>query len=330
MSDIAISGHEFRGQEVLNDYINSEEKLFMKSLTVKIELFKKEEKADKTTIFDSEIKIVPNDEVSVLGNDHDVFNFSHIIFRLSCHGYTGFNCEYFKKEEEKLITDFYSGISICKDPIKCDSKDIPCDNNKYCKDHGTCFNNFTDMTQYCSCSEGWAGPTCKDRECAFDEEEYYFVIAKIVVKCKFQHNLGECLQYGDFMFCLCIRNEYTGENCEKQCDPKCEEGNNCTESENGTLYCYPSLQYLEKIYTDNPLTCKYTFFLRIALKQYNFPLCVLIILIMIYLAYIFTNILFSLQMESISFSEMNNLMERIKLRKVNLEKFKQKSGQKFQ
>ncbi|KAF0989280.1 hypothetical protein HZS_926 [Henneguya salminicola] len=46
------------------------------------------------------------------------------------------------------------------------------------------------------------------------------------------HNLGECLQYGDFMFCLCIRNEYTGENCEKQCSPKCEEGNNCTESEN--------------------------------------------------------------------------------------------------
>ncbi|KAF0985267.1 LOW QUALITY PROTEIN: hypothetical protein HZS_2694 [Henneguya salminicola] len=80
------------------------------------------------------------------------------------------------------------------------------------------------------------------------------------------HNLGECLQYGDFMFCLCIRSEYTGENCEKKCDPKCEMGNNCTASENvifqykGTLYCYPSLQYLENLYKANPLICKYIFF----------------------------------------------------------------------
>ncbi|KAF0987467.1 hypothetical protein HZS_7213 [Henneguya salminicola] len=36
--------------------------------------------------------------------------------------------------------------------------------------------NLEDNTKHCACVEGWAGPTCTDRECAFDEEEYYFGI----------------------------------------------------------------------------------------------------------------------------------------------------------
>ncbi|KAF0989279.1 hypothetical protein HZS_925 [Henneguya salminicola] len=180
-SDIAISGHEFRAQEVLNDYIILENGLFTKSLTVKIELYKINEKNKKTTILDSEIKIVPNDEISVLGNDDDVFNFSHIIFRLSCHGYTGFNCQYFESEEEKLITEFYSGILICKDPIKCGQGMIlhaTIMHTVKITEHVLMYDeiNLTDRTQYCSCLEGWSGPTCNDRECAFDEEEYYFGI----------------------------------------------------------------------------------------------------------------------------------------------------------
>ncbi|KAF0985266.1 hypothetical protein HZS_2693 [Henneguya salminicola] len=64
--------------------------------------------------------------------------------------------------ETHLITDFDTGILICNDSDKCSQDDTLCDNNSSCKDHGTCFNNLTDNTTYCSCLEGWAGPTCED------------------------------------------------------------------------------------------------------------------------------------------------------------------------
>ncbi|KAF0987466.1 hypothetical protein HZS_7212, partial [Henneguya salminicola] len=90
-----------------------------KSLPVKIELFKTANKEEKFLIFENQINVFPNDEETFTGHQHDIFDFQHIIFRLSCHGYTGYNCEYAVSDDINIITDFNSGIFICNDPAHC-------------------------------------------------------------------------------------------------------------------------------------------------------------------------------------------------------------------
>ncbi|KAF0987198.1 LOW QUALITY PROTEIN: hypothetical protein HZS_4050 [Henneguya salminicola] len=270
-SDIAMDDDIFRTQEFLNDYFDDETKLFKKELKIELKFISKNKK-NEIIICDTTLKLLPNDEQKLEEGDSDIFTFDNIIFRftelftiirLSCQGYNGDNCE--NETKEDLTPDLDYGISICTDSKTCLFGDEECDNNSYCNNQGTCFDNSTDKQKYCSCNKGWVGPTCSSRECAFDEVEYYFgniifhnfigdrdEFCEKKTKCEnetYCSNNGACVQYGDFMFCLCNQTQFTGENCEKKCPNKCGDNQNCTESNNGTLYCYPSLTYLNELYT---------------------------------------------------------------------------------
>ncbi|KAF0987143.1 hypothetical protein HZS_5440 [Henneguya salminicola] len=280
---IAVGEGEFRVDELLNDYFTDQTKLFKKDLTVKIQ-FVQTDSTSEINVLEKQINLYPDDEE----NYQDVglkspFNFKNIIFRLSCYGYTGYNCQFNVIENENYYTDFDTGDLVCKNLENCGERikvDEECENKTYCNSHGTCYNNKTDLSKYCVCDENYAGEFCEFNECSFEEDDYYFGVtlninnqgimiffvqklhakghnpAKMVVFITIEPFLGECEQYGTFQFCKCNRTKYTGKNCEIECSEDCTLGSNCTEDEDGA-YCYPSLEYLKQKYgISSPLICK--------------------------------------------------------------------------
>ncbi|KAF0989274.1 hypothetical protein HZS_7175 [Henneguya salminicola] len=276
-SSIAFRDGEFRTDDTLTDYLEESEHkdLFSENLILKIEILDRHDDDFIILLFDGSVVLFPNDEKTFTALENDVLAVKYLQLKLSCHGFTGYNCQFKNKDTNKVMTDFKTGFEVCKKAEECMPVEEECENN-HCANGGTCYIDHISREPYCVCLEGFGGITCSYDECAFDEEELLYGEKEQFCesfKCSSEENpcknngkiqlttkIGNCTRYGSrFYHCKCPASKYTGKYCEEQCSSDCPNDSYCTNDNDGEgPYCYPSLKnpVIETKVLESPILCE--------------------------------------------------------------------------